>query len=126
MNQYRAQAGASFYMMGLGIVVAVFFGIIIMKSVPIYLNEMKIAKAVATAAEDPALARASLVEIRNRLQRQWDIEDIRILQPKDVKLVRDKSGKRKLKYQYEAREHLFLNVSMVHAFSGEYPMVGID
>lgn len=126
MNPVKAQNGASFYMITLGLLVAVFFGIVIMKSIPIYLNQMKIDKAVSSAAADPALAKAMVTQVRKRLQRQWDIEDIKVIKPADIKLIRAKDGKRKLKYEYEAREHLFLNVSMIHAFSDEVTMGGVD
>ena len=126
MNPIRTQTGASFYMISLGSVIAVFFGIVGMKSVPIYLNQMAVSRAVAGAAADPAMAKAPIQQIRKRLQRQWDIEDISRLKPSDVKLIRAKDGRRKLKYEYEAREHLFLNVSMIHAFSDEVVMGGVD
>lgn len=126
MDPKRTQSGASFYMISLGLVIAVFFGIVGMKSIPIYLNQMKISRAVESAAADPALAKATMLQVRKRLQRQWDIEDIAQIKPADIKMVRGKDGKRKLKYEYEAREHLFLNISMIHAFKAEVVMGGVD
>ena len=126
MNQLKAQNGASFYMITLGIIIAVFIGLIVMKSIPIYLNQMKVERAISNAAQDPELSKATILQIRKKMQKQWDIEDIANLDTKDVKLIRTKEGVRKLKYDYEWREPLFLNVSMVHEFGDEVSMSGVS
>jgi hypothetical protein len=87
---------------------------------PVYLNQMKIARAVnAVAADSPS----SVTEVRSALQRYWDIESIDELTPRDVKVVRASNGRR-LVYAYEARRHLFANVSLVLEFEGDVPMSG--
>lgn len=87
---------------------------------PVYLNQMKIDRAVKTVAAD---APSTVTEVRSALQRFWDIEDIAELTPRDVKVVRGSTGRR-LVYGYEARRHLFGNVSLVLEFEGDEPMSG--
>ena len=90
---------------GLGFVMLIAF-----KCIPVYLNQMKISRAVSAVAMD---APGSVVEIRSALQRYWDIEDIDDLSPRDVKVVRSASGRR-----------LFANVSLVLEFGDDVPLAG--
>ncbi len=113
---------------GLSIVGAVFvFGLIalaallVVKCLPLYLNQMKIARAVHGVSIDPELAGADAGVLRERLQRRWDIESIDALTPQDVKVRRSEAG-RALVYDYEARTHLFYNVSLVLHFAGDVPL----
>jgi len=113
---------------GLGLVGAVFiFGLIAfvavvtIKTLPLYLNQMKVARAVNGIVLDPELAGAEAVVLRDRLQRRWDIEDIQTITPQDIKVRRDESG-RALVYNYEARTHLFYNVDLVLHFADEVPL----
>ena len=110
---------------GLGLVGAVFiFGmiafvaVVTIKTLPLYLNQMKLARAVNGIALDPELAGAEAGVLRERLQRRWDIEDIQTVTPQDVKVRRDEAG-RALVYDYEARTHLFYNVYLVLHFSDD-------
>lgn len=122
MKAADRQRGASFWGWMVIIVVAVVFGTVALKSAPVYLNEMKIRRTVERVAEDPELAGAGVAQIRERLERFWATEDISRLQPKDVKLVRSKDGTRMLRYQYEVRVPLFLNVSLVYSFEYAKPL----
>lgn len=95
--------------------------IVTVKCLPLYLNQMKVAKAVNSVASDPELGAMEATQIRNRLQRYWDIEDISRIAPRDIKVVRDERG-RTLVYDYEARTHLFYNIYIVIQFQGETTM----
>lgn len=98
-----------------------FAATVTVKCVPLYLNQMKISKVVHSVAEDTALSRGEPSEIRKGLQRRWDIEDIKTLEPADVKIMRTDRG-RFLTYSYEARTRLFYNLSIVLEFSDEVSM----
>ncbi|MDD3764236.1 MAG: DUF4845 domain-containing protein [Nevskiales bacterium] len=104
--------------------VIAFFAIVGVKSLPVYLNQMKIASSVSKVAGDPGNGRADVVTLRKELQRYWDIEDINYLQPADVKVKRGKNG-RYLSYEYEAREHLFYNISIVFDFAADVPLANV-
>lgn len=100
-----------------------FIAIVAVKCLPLYLNQMKVAKAVSGVASDPELAASDATVIRDRLQRRWDIEDIVLLTPKDIKIRRTEAG-RFLEYDYEARTRLFYNIDVVIHFKDEVPMRG--
>ena len=101
-----------------------FVALVTMRCLPIYLNQMKVVKAVHQAASDRDLASAQgSAEVISKLQRFWDIDSIDYLQPKDVKLTRTQRG-RTLSYHYEARTPLFYNIFIVIEFQDSVPMVG--
>ncbi len=97
--------------------------IVVIKTLPLYLNQMKVARLVNGIAEDPELSMADPTLIRDRMQRRWDIEDITIIQPRDIKIRRLATG-RVLSYDYEARAHLFYNISIVLQFAEDKPLRG--
>lgn len=117
------QAGMSMWQLIVVIAIAAIFGTVALKSIPVYLNQMKVVKAVKSVAGDSSMAKASPVEIRRALDRHWNVDDITRIQPKDVKVVRTKTGKM-LRYEYEAREKMFYNISIVYEFSGEERLGG--
>jgi hypothetical protein len=101
-----------------------FFAILTIKMIPLYLNEMKVKRAVHAVAIDPDNADKDVAYITERLQRRWDVEDTRddLLLPKEVKVVKTKDGRRHLMYDYDAREKLFYNIFVVVQFTGDEPM----
>lgn len=87
---------------------------------PVYMNEMKLNKAVTrVAGSAPETATPS--EIRKLLQPTWDIDDIVTIMPADVKVKKTATG-RALGYDYESRVPVFANVFLVVVFSNEVPM----
>ncbi|MES0873599.1 DUF4845 domain-containing protein [Sinimarinibacterium thermocellulolyticum] len=105
--------------------VIAFTAIVVVKCLPIYLNQMKVASSVSKVAADPENGRAELHDLRRDLQRYWDIEDIKYLEPRDIKVKRTASG-RFLSYAYEARERLFYNISIVIEFADDVPLSNIQ
>ncbi len=97
-----------------------FVSLLVFTCLPVYLNQMKITRAVHAVAQD---APSSVTEVRRGLQRYWDIESIEDLKPAEVRVVRGNGG-RQLSYYYEARRHLFANVSIVLEFEDAVPMAG--
>ena len=91
------------------------------KLFPLYGNELKLARVVKSAASEGTI---EPVQVRNSLQRRWDIEDIIMIEPKDIKIERGPNGGGALSYDYEARTHLFYNVHLVLKFSGREPVKG--
>ena len=105
--------------------VIAFTAIVVVKCLPIYLNQMKVASSVSKVASDPGNGRAEPQQLRSALQRYWDIEDIKYLQPRDIKIKRTSSG-RFLSYEYEARERLFYNISIVIDFAEDVPLKNVQ
>lgn len=110
---------------GIGFILAFigFIALITMKCLPLYLNQMKVSRSVYKVASDPGNGNAEAPEIRKALQRFWDIESIDLITPKDIKIKRTGEG-RFLSYDYEAREHLFYNISILLHFAADVPMHG--
>lgn len=117
---------------GLGIVGLVFLlaligivALLVIKSVPIYLNEMTIQRDLRDIANKAGTGSGGEVdpaEIRSEVQRRWDIDYVTQLQPKDIKVTRGSRGYT-ISYDYEAREHLFYNIFLVIHFAEEIPVV---
>ncbi|MES2491017.1 MAG: DUF4845 domain-containing protein [Pseudomonadota bacterium] len=115
-------------MFGLLFVFAVigFTALIAMRCWPIYLNQMKIAKAMNNVSQDAGVASAQdSSALFLPLQRFWDIDSIDYLEIKKVKLVRSERG-REIQYNYEARTPLFANISLVLTFEDTVPVTGSD
>lgn len=98
-----------------------FVAIVGMKLFPLYANQLKVAKVVKSAASEGNI---DPIQVRNSLQRRWDIDDIDIITPKDILIERGQNGGGALVYNYEARTHLFYNVDLVLSFEGREPVKG--
>ncbi len=97
------------------------FSIVGAKTLPLYLNQMKIASSIKKVADDPSNAGAEPGALRKSMQRYWDIESIDTLDPRDVKVKRTDKG-RFLSYDYEARTELFYNISLIVHFQDDVPL----
>lgn len=96
---------------------------IAIRCTPIYLNQMKVAKAIHNVASNRDLTGADNGQIVSSLSKYWDIDLIDYLGYRDVKISRTERG-RMLSYKYEARAPLFYNISLVIEFHDSVPMVG--
>ena len=88
---------------------------------PVYMNEAKATKIMSQVSKSPQNYQRSQYELHKTLQRRWDVDDVKHLTAKDVKLKKTKSGK-VLAYDYEVRSHLFANWELVLTFDKEFPM----
>ena len=123
MRNRQRQLGLGLW--GLLFVLAIggFAALVLIKCVPIYLNEMAVARAVHDVASKNTASdgEVDVNEIHNALQRRWDVDYINRIEPKEIKVVRDEHGL-KLSYDYEAREHLFYNIYIVIHFAEDVPI----
>lgn len=92
-----------------------FVALVTMKCLPIYLNQLKVETAITAIADDSSFSKASPFEIRRALQRRWDIDDVKHLKTKDVKIQRA-DNTRVMSYDYEVKVPLFANISIVVQF----------
>lgn len=111
------QRGAGFWGLLFNLAVFGFAALVIIKTLPLYLNELKVRKAVRGVAEELRLNGdgADGFLLKQALERRWDIEDVKVLSVQDVKLVNLPRG-RALTYDYPAEVNLFYNVSVVVRF----------
>ena len=94
-----------------------FFATVGIKTVPVYLNHRQMLKALNGVADQSN--GESVPQMRSSLQRRWDIDYISHVEPKDIKVIRTKSGGRAFAYDYYVEEHLFYNVYITLYFKGE-------
>lgn len=125
MHMRSRQRGLGWFGLLFVLGVIAFTAIVVVKCLPIYLNQMKVASSVSKVAADPENGRAELHDLRRGLQRFWDIEDIKYLEPRDIKVKRTASG-RFLSYEYEARERLFYNISIVIDFKDDVQLANVQ
>jgi hypothetical protein len=112
------QAGLTLISLLLVFALIAFFATLVIKIAPLYLNQMKIARALEGVAEDPEISSSDAANIRSHLGRRWTIDSVDSLTPDDVKIRRNEAG-RAMVYDYEARTHLFYNIDIVVHFSGD-------
>lgn len=98
-----------------------------LKVYPIYLNEMKLARAVTRVAAEfsPNTATESPDQVKSALQKWWNVEDIEIVSPKDVKVQNLPTGK-VLAYDYWNQVEVYKNIYISFHFTKEAPLKGAD
>ncbi len=125
MNLRSRQLGLGWFGMLFVLGTIAFVSIIVVKCLPIYMNQMKIANAVNKVATGPENAKLEVGQLRRELQRYWDIEDIEHIEPREINVRRTAEG-RFLSYEYEARESLFYNISIVMEFADDVPLANVQ
>lgn len=93
-------------------------GVILMvgiKAVPVYLNNYDIRSTLQWASKQPELRSAHVQEIQSRIQRRFDSGYVDNIKGRDVKVQRIDGGRR-LSVEYEVRQHLFANITLLFEF----------
>lgn len=123
MNLRKAQLGltlwSGLYLFGsLG-----FFALCAIKVGPLYLNEFQINRAVRDVAAQASVvgSEVDVTAVRSSLQRRWDIDYLRQLEPRDIKVIRTTGGLF-LSYDYDAEVPLFANIIVVARFKADIPL----
>lgn len=123
MNLRKAQLGltlwSGLYLFGsLG-----FFALCAIKVGPLYLNEFQINRAVRDVAAQSSVvgSEVDVTAVRSSLQRRWDIDYLRQLEPRDIKVIRTTGGLF-LSYDYDAEVSLFANIIVVARFKADIPL----
>lgn len=112
VNDMHRQAGIS--LIGFLIVLAV-AGVVLsggVKILPIYLESYKIDMAMQKVANEGG---ESTLDIRNKLTRRFDIEDITSVKPKDIKIFR-RDGKTTILIKYSVRKNMIGNLDVIAVF----------
>ena|SRR5579859_4275331 len=79
--------------------------------VPVYLNYMKLARTMESAATEFKGETADLSGVRKSLDRHWAIEDITAVEQKDIEITKDESGLQ-LHVAYDDTVPYIANVSL--------------
>ncbi|MFT4046504.1 MAG: DUF4845 domain-containing protein [Solimonas sp.] len=125
MRSLRRQRGLGWFGLLFVLAVVAFVAIVVVKTLPMYLNQMKVESALHKIAADPESGSADPVTIRKDLQKFWDIDDIEYLSVGDVKVKRTERG-RFLSYDYETRERLFYNIYIVIHFADDVALANVQ
>ncbi len=92
MRQRQRQQGMTF--IGLLCIAALvgLIGYAGVRLIPVYLNYMKLARTMESAAGEFKGESGSLDGVRKSLDRHWNIEDITGIDQKDIEITKDDSG----------------------------------
>ncbi len=112
MKSLKKQQGVS----ALGVLVTVgLFGFLLMctmRVVPSFLEGRSVQQAIEHVLEDPEIPKASLREIRKKLEASFNMNQINAISPRDIKITRD-GDLIKVDAVYESRVPLVANVDAV-------------
>jgi hypothetical protein len=92
-----------------------------MNVIPLYLNEMKVYKAVGYTAKNDG--GQPLPQMRKEMQKRWDVEAIDFPTVQEVKVV-NAGGSKSLSYDYEGRAEIFPDIYVVVHFHKQFPISG--
>lgn len=102
--------------------IAVFFGMVGIKSFPVYMNHYKVVSILANVAGQPTIGEQTPHDISRTLEKRFDIDMVKHVTHKDVKVAKTKNNDRELQLIYEVRVHMFYNVDAVYSFEEHVPL----
>lgn len=92
-----------------------FLSLTALRLVPVYLEYSKVASVLESLGSQPGISNETKAGIVALVTRRFDVNDIRGVDPKIVKVSKDK-GMMLISIVYERREHLVGNVDVVASF----------
>jgi hypothetical protein len=112
---YKHERGATF--LGMLVIIAILgFGLYAgIRLVPMYLEYMKVVRALEQVRDEYSANATSPQIIRNSLERRWDVEDIKSISWKDV-LIRKTSYGFEVRATYAAEAPFVANISLLTDF----------
>jgi hypothetical protein len=93
-----------------------FFTLITLRLVPIYLEYSKVVSVLESLTNEPGIGIKPRSEIIRLVTKRFDINDVREVDPKQIKVSKDK-GMTRISIEYERREHLMANIDVVAHFN---------
>jgi len=119
---YRRQDGVT--VLGF-LILAAFIGLFILAGVklaPVYLESMDVKSALAQTKTELDGNRPSIVDIRKAIERRFDVDSVRRISPKDIKITRSGEGYL-VDASYEGRVDYIGNLSLVLTFDNKVEIV---
>lgn len=105
----RKQQGMTLIGMVIVAFIAGIFVLAALRLTPIYLEYMKVASALDSMERELAGSNAGPGQIRTALQRRFDIDDVKSITPRDIKIERTPNGYI-VQADYEGRTQFIANV----------------
>ena len=123
MRKWHHQRGmtAIGWLLVLGLIA--FFTLITLRLVPIYLEYSKVVSVMESLANEKGISTKPRREIISLVTKRFDMNDVRKVSPKLVKLSKDKK-KTRISIEYERREHLVSNIDVVVSFNKQIEVPG--
>ncbi len=109
--QRSQQAGVTLSGMMFWSVILILVAILGMKVAPVYIENATIKKNLVAVAKDASLQKANAGQIRLAFIKRAQIDDIKVITAKDIKITRDK-GQLILSTNYSVKVPLFANISL--------------
>ncbi len=122
MDRWHHQKGmtAIGWLLVLGLIA--FFTLITLRLIPGYLEFAKVSSVLESLQNEPGITRKTKTEIYRLIGKRFDVNDIFQVEPKQVKIAKDKDGL-KISVNYERREHVIGNVDVVATFDKQVEVV---
>lgn len=122
MANKKHQRGMTLISWMLVIGIAIFIGMVGIKSLPVYMNHYKVISILKNIAGQPGAADQTPRDISKSLEKRFDIDMVKHVTHKDVKVTGQPGNPRTMVLDYEVRVHMFYNVDAVYSFSENVPL----
>ena len=97
--------------------------LLVMRLAPIYLNNYKVKGSLESLHQEPYIARKSKHEILSLVERRFDINDVRNLTKRDVKVSEQQRGRVEVRVKYEVRTNILGNIDAVVMFDDAVELI---
>ncbi len=113
----KFQRGISLNALVLGGAVLALISLLVMKSLPPWIEYGNLTKAVKGTASDASLKDAPMPKVRAAFERRADMDDVKSIRAQDLDITKE-GGELVISFKYEKKVPLFANVSLVFDFEG--------
>lgn len=119
MTRPSQQRGISLIGWAVMLLVAVILGTAALRMVPAYLEYNTISSAIKSLQQDSKTALMSPREVREALHKRFTINQVNVISVNDLAITKE-GGVLTIGTDYEVREPMFYNVSIVMTFQDEF------
>lgn len=113
----KYQRGISLNALVLGGAVLALISLLVMKSLPPWIEYGNLTKAVKGTAGDASLKDAPMPKVRDAFTRRADMDDVKSIRAEDLEITKE-GGELLISFKYEKKVPLFANVSLLFEFEG--------
>ncbi|MBD3644068.1 MAG: DUF4845 domain-containing protein [Alcanivorax sp.] len=119
MTRPSQQRGISLIGWAVMLLVVVVLGTAALRMVPAYMEYNTISSSIKSLLQDSKTALLSPREVREALNKRFTINQVNVISANDLGITKD-GGVLKVTTDYEVREPMFYNVSIVMTFQDEF------
>lgn len=119
MTMPSQQRGISLIGWAVILLVAIVLGTAALRMVPVYMEHNTISSAIKSLLQDSKTALMSPREVRESLSKRFTINQVDVITVNDLAITKE-GGILKISTDYEVREPMFYNVSIVMTFQDEF------